>query len=72
MIQAKHLKEIINQIPDNAYVTIGGNERCNIVGHTERIESVNPVLIIDLKLTEGYGIVDGDFLDMLFKKAIRQ
>ena len=69
MIQAKKLKEIVNQIPDNAYVTIGGNERCNIVGHTERLDSDNPILVADLKLSEGYTVVTTDFIDTMFNIA---
>lgn len=69
MIQAKQLKEIINRIPDDAVITIGGNALCDIIGFSESLTTDQFFLIADLKLTEGYCIMDVDFLETMYNIA---
>lgn len=65
MIIAKDLKRIINAIPDNVAVTIGGNYDCNIESFT--YETMTG--IADLHLSENYEIIKTDFLDAIFQQS---
>ena len=67
MMYAKDLKRIVNQLPDDWIVSLGGSD-CNIEGF--KYEDG----VADLKLSDGYGIVRNDFIDSMFlslRNAIR-
>ena len=58
MMLAKDLKRIVNQIPDDMPVTLGGNWDCNIEGLSIQAGDWTA----DLKISERYCIVLKEFV----------
>ena len=63
MMLAKDLKELINRLPDDMPVMLGGTYDCDIVGYHFTTEE----WVARLELTKGYSIVRTDFMDRLFE-----